>query len=151
DWKLSPRLTLILCVLCEWLSTAHEINYFLSNFSGLGDGQPGPISIIHPADTPKVGTPGVSDCTLLHCFDGNNFAPRFGFAWDVFGNHNTALRGGYGIYYQRVTNQSLLQTSGGLPFNQAISAAALSVTPQNTLPTILPQSDFQLSPDQVVP
>ena len=151
DWKLYPRLTLNLGVRWEGLGTAHEIKNFLSNFSGLGDGQPGPISIIHPADTPKVGTPGVSDCTLLHCFDGNNFAPRFGFAWDVFGNHNTALRGGYGIYYQRVSNQSLLQTSGGLPFNQAISAAALSVTPQNPFPTIRPQSDFPLSTDQVVP
>ncbi|PYV33386.1 MAG: hypothetical protein DMG09_22465 [Acidobacteria bacterium] len=151
DWKLYPRLTLNLGVRWEGLSTAHEINNYLSNFGGLGDGQPGPISIIHPADTPKVGTPGVSDCTLLHCFDKNNFAPRFGFAWDVFGNHNTALRGGYGIYYQRVSNQSLLQTSGGLPFNQAISAAALSVTLQNPFPTIRPQSDFPLSTDQVVP
>ena len=31
------------------------------------------------------GTPGVSDCALRSCFDGNNFAPRVGFAWDISG------------------------------------------------------------------
>jgi hypothetical protein len=34
--------------------------------------------------------------------DRNNFAPRFGFAWDVSGSGRTVLRGGAGMYYDQV-------------------------------------------------
>lgn len=32
---------------------------------------------------------------------GVQFAPRFGFAWDVAGNGKTAVRGGFGMFYNR--------------------------------------------------
>ncbi|MGH9914802.1 MAG: TonB-dependent receptor domain-containing protein, partial [Pyrinomonadaceae bacterium] len=52
---------------------------------------------------------------------GNNFAPRFGFAWKL--PHTVlpftdqmVLRGGYGIYYTRATGQPFLQLLTSPPF-----------------------------------
>jgi hypothetical protein len=40
-----------------------------------------------------------------------NFAPRIGFAWDVFGNGKTAVRGGFGKFFE-VFDQSVYNQSG---------------------------------------
>ncbi|MGH9783198.1 MAG: TonB-dependent receptor domain-containing protein, partial [Terriglobia bacterium] len=42
--------------------------------------------------------------------DFNNVAPRFGFAYDLFGTGRSVLRGGYGIFYDRILNNVWLNT-----------------------------------------
>ena len=55
---------------------------------------------------PVSGTPGVIKFLGLngwqnkpYSLDWNNFGPRFGFAWKMFGKEDTVVRGGYGVFF----------------------------------------------------
>ena len=45
-----------------------------------------------------------------------NLSPRGGFAWDLFGDGSTALRGGYGLYFNTNNHQNLIVTVTNPPF-----------------------------------
>lgn len=52
--------------------------------------------------------------------DRDNIAPRLGFAWDPFGDARTAVRGGYGLYF----DQAFLNITG----NVTVAANSIGVT-----------------------
>lgn len=79
---------------------------------------PGRQSTIFPAAPPDflyAGDPGTPNRGLLYP-DYHNFAPRFGFSWDMFGQAKLVMRGGFGIFYDIEDGALNLQFGGQPPF-----------------------------------
>jgi hypothetical protein len=118
DYRYTSRLTFNLGLRWEAMSFGRDKLYRAGIFDpALAAAGKNPFLIPEKVDLGGFkGTPGVRDCALERCRDDNNFAPRVGFAWDMNGDQKTVLRGGYGIYYQRLSNQNILQNSLAAPF-----------------------------------
>jgi len=140
DWRVHPRLTLNAGLRYELPVPYYDKQDRMASF------QPGRQSTVRPGAPEGLlfpGDAGVPRATIVT--DENNFAPRFGFAWDVRGDGRTSLRGGYGIAFDAVPGVAAFQNINVPPFNRFVqlTAPASFANPYEGLPSN-PQTDPRL-------
>jgi hypothetical protein len=149
DWKASKRLTINLGLRYD-LFTRHSeesnraTTFLLGPGSNMVDNITTGAGQIRDANTPwqlcdgatdgvhtvqqlsilagECGPGGFAKSSSLGAGDHNNFGPQVGFAYDVFGNGKTALRGGFGISYEGTLYNPLSNSRWNPPyysFNEA--------------------------------
>ncbi len=111
-WKATKRLTLNLGVRYEFNSPQKDPH---NEIIGWDPGQQSTVFPLAPPNFVYPGDPGTPNNALVYP-DRNNFAPRFGFAWDVLGNAKLVTRGGFGIFYDIEDGALNLQFGGQPPF-----------------------------------
>ncbi len=95
SWKVTPRFTLNLGLRWEYFGVQHNANQALDSNFVLGSG----ATIFEEVRNGSVQLS--QNGGVFWKPDYHNFAPRGGFAYDVFGDGSTAVRGVFSIGYER--------------------------------------------------
>ncbi len=138
DWKVSRKLTLNLGIRYDIFTRHTELNNLATTFdlgpgtnlaqqvqnANVGVGQPlaDGSGICNPSNPNTVilagvcGPGGFAASSNLGKGDHNDFGPRVGFAYDVFGDGKTSLRGGFGVSYESTLYNPLSNSRWDPPY-----------------------------------
>jgi len=116
NWRANSRLTLNLGLRWEYFPPYTGQNNTGTFVAGMQSTRfpSAPLGLLTSGDR------GIRDGVLRTPW--NTFAPRIGFAYDLFGNGTTAVRGAYGVYYSPV-QQQILNDLVQQPFSRSLTVA----------------------------
>jgi hypothetical protein len=133
DWKASKRLTLQLGLRYDLYKRHSEEGNTATTFlpgpgsnvieqvinANIRAGDPGcttPVQMAMAQVAGVCGPGGFAASTSLGKGRHKDFGPRVGFAWDVFGDGKTSLRGGFGLSYEGTLYNPLSNSRWNLPY-----------------------------------
>jgi hypothetical protein len=106
DWKVTRRLTLNLGLRYDLQPPGHERHDGTSNFS----------PFVKNPDNGLMGRmtyAGVDYGSTFLATRNTDFGPRIGFAYDLFGDGRTVIRGGYAIFYPQIFYRDFFGNTAG--------------------------------------
>jgi hypothetical protein len=117
NWRAAKQLTLNLGLRWEYFPM-----YTGQNDTGtFVPGQQSTRFPTAPLGLVSSGDKGIPDGIQHTPWD--TFGPRFGFAYDVFGNGKTALRGAYGIFYAAIDQVAVSNNLVQQPFSRSVTVS----------------------------
>ena len=145
EWKVRPNLSLTYGLRWEYYGVPFEAH---GNLSNLFQNASGPAPALAGGGNGFTFTPvGPGTGQQLYASYHNDFEPRFGFAWDPRRNGKTSIRGGIGVFSDRVYGNLVSDARGNPPFQPSLYNATASTFG----PTSGAQLQNQLAPSQLVP
>jgi hypothetical protein len=127
SWKATRNLTVDYGIRYEPFKPWHELQGRMGSFSPTlwASNTHSTLYPKAPAGMQFAGDPGFNPNGVNSAY--NHFMPRVGFAYDVFGNGKTALRGGGGVFFDSRINSTLFNIYSNLaPF---ITSVGLQSSP----------------------
>jgi len=173
NWHIQPRLTLNVGLRFDGLPHAFERYNQFANFvpadynTSLGN----PVTAagtLNPASlTTYNGTPFYLNGIRLAGVDGfprgnvqnkyNTWQPRIGFAYDLTGDGKTVVRGGFGMFFERVQGNDVynaalnppfayIPTATNVYFSNPNTSALTGATTSQTFPSALTNLEYKYAP-----
>lgn len=116
DYRVLPRLTLNLGLRYDIQTAPTDPQNRVVNYV---PGQKSTVNPAAPIGALFYGDPGVERGGIPTSY--THISPRLGFAWDVFGNGKTSLRGGFGIFYGSISGNEWNTMTNFQPFSTRLT------------------------------